>query len=257
MADVSTVMGLPYPEGSDDADVPADVLALVTRLDATPGVESLTSAQIAAIAAPQRPAGRVVHNSTTGLLMVSTGASFVNVADPSKLPLAGGTMSGPIAMGGSKITGLAAATANGDAVRFEQLSPVRVVGIAQSSPSYYAGEWKTVTYASEVDPSGLLDAAAGVVTLTAGVWAVSGTTVIAGASGDTSEVWITQVRHNGVMVAQQTVPYGNAVLQRSACVSAVVVASESDTLDMRVYNGRASGYSILDAGRLSLVRIGN
>jgi len=38
-----------------------------------------------------------------------------------KLSLSGGTMSGAIAMGSSKITGLAAATANGDALRYEQL----------------------------------------------------------------------------------------------------------------------------------------
>lgn len=37
------------------------------------------------------------------------------------LLLAGGTMGGPIAMGGSKITGLAAGTANGDALRYEQV----------------------------------------------------------------------------------------------------------------------------------------
>lgn len=38
------------------------------------------------------------------------------------LPKAGGTMSGAIAMGGNKITGLAAGSANGDAVRYEQLT---------------------------------------------------------------------------------------------------------------------------------------
>lgn len=38
------------------------------------------------------------------------------------LELSGGTMTGPIGMGGNKITGLAAATANGDAVRYEQLT---------------------------------------------------------------------------------------------------------------------------------------
>lgn len=41
-------------------------------------------------------------------------------ADTSRLPLAGGTMSGAVAMGGNKVTGLGAATANGDAVRYEQ-----------------------------------------------------------------------------------------------------------------------------------------
>lgn len=38
-----------------------------------------------------------------------------------RLLLAGGTMSGSIAMGNNKITGLAAGTANGDALRYEQL----------------------------------------------------------------------------------------------------------------------------------------
>ena len=37
------------------------------------------------------------------------------------LPLTGGTMTGSIAMGSNKVTGLAAATANGDALRYEQL----------------------------------------------------------------------------------------------------------------------------------------
>jgi hypothetical protein len=40
--------------------------------------------------------------------------------DARYLKLAGGTMSGAIAMGSQKITGLAAATANGDALRYEQ-----------------------------------------------------------------------------------------------------------------------------------------
>lgn len=39
----------------------------------------------------------------------------------SYLPLAGGTMAGAIAMASSKITGLAAGTTNGDALRYEQL----------------------------------------------------------------------------------------------------------------------------------------
>lgn len=39
-----------------------------------------------------------------------------------KLALAGGTMSGNIAMGNNKVTGLAAATTNGDALRYEQFT---------------------------------------------------------------------------------------------------------------------------------------
>ena len=119
MADTTTVMALPYPEGSDANDVPADMQALAERLDEAPGIESLTSAQIAALTAGQKPAGRVVYNSTTSKLQVSNGTSFANV-DAAALLLAGGTMTGNIAMGSNKITGLAAGTANGDAVRYEQ-----------------------------------------------------------------------------------------------------------------------------------------
>ena len=119
MADTTTVMALPFPEGSDANDVPADMQALAERLDEAPGIESLTSAQIAALTAGQKPAGRVVYNSTTSKLQVSNGTSFANI-DAAALLLAGGTLSGALAMGSNKITGLAAGTTAGDAVRYEQ-----------------------------------------------------------------------------------------------------------------------------------------
>ena len=127
MADTTTVMALPYPEGSDANDVPADMQALAERLDEAPGIESLTTAEIAALAAGLKPAGRVVYNSTTGKLQVSNGTSFVDVdaaalaVANAALPKAGGTMSGAIAMGASKITGLAKGTASGDAVARQQI----------------------------------------------------------------------------------------------------------------------------------------
>ncbi|MBK8168330.1 MAG: hypothetical protein IPK64_20470 [bacterium] len=121
MADTTTVMALPFPEGSDANDVPADMQALAERLDEAPGIESLTSAEIAALTAGQKPAGRVVYNSTTSKLQVSNGSTFANI-DAAALLLAGGTMSGAIAMGSNKITGLAAGTTAGDAVRYEQLA---------------------------------------------------------------------------------------------------------------------------------------
>ena len=119
MADTTTVMALPYPEGSDANDVPADMQALAERLDEAPGIESLTSAEISALAAGEKPAGRVVYNSTTSKLQVSNGTTFANI-DAAALLLAGGTMAGAIAMGSNKITGLAAGTTAGDAVRYEQ-----------------------------------------------------------------------------------------------------------------------------------------
>ena len=49
----------------------------------------------------------------------------VNTTATAALPKTGGTMSGAIAMGSSKITGLAEGTANGDALRFEQLRTIK------------------------------------------------------------------------------------------------------------------------------------
>lgn len=120
MADTTTVMALPFPEGSDANDVPADMQALAERLDDAPGIESLTSAQIAALSAGQKPAGRVVYNSTTSKLQVSNGSTFANI-DAAALLLAGGTMAGNIAMGSNKVTGLAKGTATGDAVARQQI----------------------------------------------------------------------------------------------------------------------------------------
>ena len=119
MADSTTVTGIPFPEGPDANDVPADMQALAERVDEVPGIESLTSAQISALTAGQKPAGRVVYNSTTSKLQVSNGTTFADV-DAAALLKAGGTMSGAIAMGNNKVTGLAAGTTAGDAVRYEQ-----------------------------------------------------------------------------------------------------------------------------------------
>lgn len=159
MADVTDVLALPFPEGADANDVPADMQALAERLDEVPGVESLTAVEIAALGSALKPEGRPVYNSTTGKLQVSNGTDFVDVdaaalasaalklplaggtvtgkitldGNPSSalhaapkqyvdtmLPKSGGTMTGDIDADGNKVTGLAAASTNGDAVRYEQ-----------------------------------------------------------------------------------------------------------------------------------------
>ena len=80
MALTTGTLGLPFPEGSDNNDVAGDLQDLAMRLDEVPGVESLTSAEIAALGAGEKPEGRVVYNSTTQTVQVSDGTSFVDVS---------------------------------------------------------------------------------------------------------------------------------------------------------------------------------
>ena len=180
MADTTTVLAMPFPEGSDANDVPADIQALAERIDEVPGIESLTSAKISGLAAGEKPAGRVVYNSTTSKLQVSNGTTFADI-DAAALLKAGGTMSGAIAMGSNKVTGLAAGTTAGDAVRYEQalllaggtmagaiaMGGSKVTGLAAATANGDAVRYEQIT------PK--LDSAR----VTSGVWA--GTT---DASGD-------------------------------------------------------------------------
>jgi hypothetical protein len=156
MADTTTVTAMPYPEGADANDVPADMQALAERIDEVPGIESLTTAEISALTAGQKPAGRVVYNSTTSKLQVSNGTSFADVTADS-LRLTGGTMSGNIAMGSNKVTGLAAATTNGDAVRYEQLAAtdasVAALGTWTAWTPSLTSSGTTPTFANVTDES--------------------------------------------------------------------------------------------------------
>ena len=125
----STIHGIEVPDSAEPNDTPEDIGKVVTALEGGSIVRRLTGAQIAALTAPQKPAGLVVYNTTTGKLQISDGTNFANLdaaavaaqstADAA-LPKSGGTMSGAIAMGSNKVTGLAAASTNGDAVRYEQ-----------------------------------------------------------------------------------------------------------------------------------------
>ena len=78
-------------------------------------------------------------DTMTGLLTLSGNPTannhaatktYVDSADQLKLDLAGGTMTGPIAMGGSKVTGLGTPTATGDAATKAYVDGVAVSGIA-------------------------------------------------------------------------------------------------------------------------------
>ena len=116
----STVHGIEVPDSAEANNVPEDIGKVVTALEAGSLVRRLTGAQIAALTSPQKPAGLVVYNTTTGKLQISDGTNFANV-DAAALLRAGGTMSGAIAMGSNKITGLAKGTATGEAVARQQI----------------------------------------------------------------------------------------------------------------------------------------
>lgn len=77
----------------------------------------------AALASPTftgTPAAPTAPDGTDTTQLATT--AFVAREAAKKLPLAGGTMTGPIAMGGKKITGLSNGSASGDAVNLGQVS---------------------------------------------------------------------------------------------------------------------------------------
>ena len=119
----STIHGIEVPDSSEANNVPEDIGKVVTALEGGSIVRRLTGAAIAALTAPQKPAGLVVYNTTTGKLQISDGTNFTNLdaTAVAALPKSGGTMTGAIAMGSSKVTGLADGTASGDAVNKGQL----------------------------------------------------------------------------------------------------------------------------------------
>ena len=75
----NTTKGYPYPEDTDAADVPSDVQLLAEAVDAAPGIASLTQAQIDALSAGEKWAGRIVWNQTSNKLQRSNGSTFADM----------------------------------------------------------------------------------------------------------------------------------------------------------------------------------
>ena len=75
----STIHGIEVPDSSEANNVPEDIGKVVTALEGGSIVKRLTSAAIAALTAPQKPAGLVVYNTTTNKLQISDGTNFSNV----------------------------------------------------------------------------------------------------------------------------------------------------------------------------------
>ena len=126
----STIHGIEVPDSSEANNIPEDIGKVVTALEAGSLAKRLTGAAIAALTAPQKPAGLLVYNTTTNKLQISDGTNFDDVDATAAsalgianaaLPKAGGTMSGAIAMGSNKVTGLAKGTATGEAIARQQI----------------------------------------------------------------------------------------------------------------------------------------
>lgn len=75
----STVHGIEVPDSAEANNIPEDIGKVVTALEGGSLGKRLTSAQIAALASPQKPSGLVVFNTTTGKLQISDGTNFSNV----------------------------------------------------------------------------------------------------------------------------------------------------------------------------------
>lgn len=72
----TTSLGYPYPAGTDETDIDGAVQPLAAAVDASPGVASMTAAEIAALTGDAKRAGRTVYNATSGRLAVSNGSTF-------------------------------------------------------------------------------------------------------------------------------------------------------------------------------------
>jgi len=181
VADTTDILAIPFPEGADSFST-AIVQSMAERIDEVPGIESLTSAEISALTSAQKPAGRVVYNSTTSKLQVSNGTTFADI-DAAALLKAGGTMAGNIAMGGSKVTGLAAASGNGEAVRYEQalllaggtmagaiaMGGSKVTGLAAGDSNGDAVRYEQLTAVDAIADLAIARVAAGSITTTADI----------------------------------------------------------------------------------------
>lgn len=134
----TTVYEFPTLDGGDNNDSVAAVNALAAALDALLLPRTVTTAQRDALTGGRRPTGLIVNNSTTGRLerwngtawealdvVASAAAAAAQSTADAALPKAGGTMTGAIAMGGAKVTGMGTGTAAGDAVTKAQLDGVQ------------------------------------------------------------------------------------------------------------------------------------
>ena len=137
-------LGIPSADGSDGADLAALLRTLGLDVEGKAGgITAMTSAARAALTGAGKYEGRVVHETDTDTLWRSDGTTWRQLVLFDS--------SGNLPMGGKKVTGLAAAAANGDAVRYEQLGQV---GDAVAALGQWAA-WTCAVTASTTNPTGV------------------------------------------------------------------------------------------------------
>ena len=212
----STVHGIEVPDSSESNDVPEDIGKVVTALEGGSIIRRLTGAAIAALTAPQKPAGLVVYNTTTNTLQVSDGSAFANF----------------------------------------DAAPSHVIGIRSGNQTLSTvNGWNTITFTSEVDAGGSLNTGTGVFTVpTTGLWMLDGY-ANASATSLATHGYITGIEVNGTAVAADSAGWANTGLAHYMSVSAVVPLTAADTVTLRVYNS-AEASDVVTYARLSAVLLG-
>ena len=175
------------------------------------------------------------------------------------LALTGGTMSGAIAMGGSKITGLGAPTANGDALRFDQLGANSGIATLDSggkvpasqlpnSVMEYLGTWAASTNTPALangtgsagsvyvsSDAGTVNFGAGNITFAAGDWVVYSGSVweksinsnaVASVNGQTGAVTVNAINQ---LTGDVTAPAASGSVSKASTVAAIQGTAVSGT----------------------------
>lgn len=121
------------------ANLITDLTASATELNFSQGVTSAIQTQLNTEASTRGTADTTLQTNINSEAVTRAAADLLRVLK------AGDTMSGNLAMGGNKVTGLAAASSNGEAVRYEQL-PAAVPLLFQV---VNIGNWDMVATASK------------------------------------------------------------------------------------------------------------
>ncbi len=175
----STVHGIEVPDSAEANNVPEDIGKVVTALEGGSIVKRLTGAQISALTSPQKPAGLLVYNTTTGKLQISNGTTFSDLdatavaaqtTANAALPKAGGIMSGNLNMNNAGyILNILQSGASNDAATVGQVNAVQarfaggvftgttdgVGAVTVTLPTSPTGNWAVTVTGTSVDGSGV------------------------------------------------------------------------------------------------------